>query len=36
MEAAVVPGNWLLIKSLAALYSSRNRSRVYLNTKLII
>lgn len=30
MEAAVGPGNWVLIKSVAALYSNRKRSRVYL------
>jgi hypothetical protein len=33
MEAAVVPGNEFLIKSLAALYSNRKRSKVYLNSK---
>lgn len=31
MDAAVSPGNSVLIKRVAALYSNRNNSRVYLN-----
>lgn len=33
MEAAVEPGNWFLISRVAALYSNRKSSRVYLQQR---